>query len=97
MKTRENCTIWHEIKDHVAIYHEDYWDKARVVVWDPINQRELNLVFSGSNKDLDDGTPRQIHFTVYPLRETWIDKIKWKVLFFKCKVACKFDKIKKKV
>lgn len=47
---------FHELKDIVMIYssHDgkpDYtWDKAQIVVWNPSEQKEMQLCFTGSSK-----------------------------------------------
>lgn len=63
----------HALKDIVAIYSSgkdgkpDYsWDHAKIKVWNPTEQREMELVFTGSNRG-DENTPsqeRSIHFNV---------------------------------
>lgn len=63
----------HGLKDIVAIYTSgkdgkpDYsWDRAKIKVWNPAEQREMDLVFTGSNRG-DENTPselRTIHFNV---------------------------------
>lgn len=60
---------FHELKDIVMIYSSrdgkpDYtWDKAKIKVWNPSEQREMDLVFTGSQKG---DTPEEysIHFNV---------------------------------
>lgn len=43
------------------------WDKANISVWNPAEQREMELVFTGSSRNGDENTPselRSIHFNV---------------------------------
>jgi len=61
---------FHELKDVVMIYSNtpegkpDYsWDKAKIVLWDPIQQKEYELIFSGSSK-ADDPKDYKIHFNI---------------------------------
>lgn len=64
----------HELKDIVTIYScnaqgkPDYsWERAKIAVWNPSEQCEMNLVFTGSDRDGDENTPsenRKIHFNV---------------------------------
>ena len=49
---------FNELKDVVMIYSSDpdgkpdySWDKAKIVVWNPLEQREMNLTFTGSSKE----------------------------------------------
>ena len=66
--------IFHELKDIVMIYSSgqngkpDYsWDKAQIKVWNPAQQREMELIFSGSTRGGDENTPseyRALHFNV---------------------------------
>lgn len=62
---------FHEFKDITMIYSQtqegksDYtWDKAQIKVWNPSEQREMDLVFTGSQKG---DTPEEysIHFNVH--------------------------------
>lgn len=64
----------HTLKDIVTIYSSgkdgkpDYsWDHATIKVWNPTEQREMELVFTGSSRNGDENTPselRNIHFNV---------------------------------
>jgi hypothetical protein len=61
---------FHDLKDIVMIYSSgkdgkpDYtWDKAKIVVWNPAEQREMELVFTGSERP-DDTNPGKISFNV---------------------------------
>lgn len=64
----------HALKDIVDIYYSgkdgktDYsWDRAPIKVWNPVEQREMELVFTGSSRNGDENTPaelRSIHFNV---------------------------------
>lgn len=56
--------IWHEIKDLVSIYREDNWDKAKVTVWDPVQQKNYKLVFTGSTRG------ESIHFNIVEVAST---------------------------
>ena len=63
---------FHELKDLAMIYSSgkdnkpDYsWDKAHIVVWDPLDQQEMDLIFTGSERpDTKAGFPGVIHFNV---------------------------------
>jgi hypothetical protein len=62
---------FHELKDVVMIYSNtldgkpDYdWDKAQIVVWDPEQQQEYDIVFTGSEKG-DKSDNYKIHFNIY--------------------------------
>lgn len=62
--------IFHDIKDLVMIYGSspdgkpDYtWDKAKITVWNPDEQREMELVFTGSERP-NDTNPGKINFNV---------------------------------
>lgn len=100
---RYEYTSWHEIKDHVMIYSEPEWDDARVMIWDPINKKELRLVFCGStrpddNHDLYSGnseTRGEINFVVYPVKETWWDKVKVWYNRIRIKIIVRFAKFRK--
>jgi hypothetical protein len=59
---------FHDLKDIVMIYTSgkdgkpDYtWDKAKIVVWNPEEQKQMNLVFTGSSKG-DKPEDYEIHF-----------------------------------
>jgi len=67
---------WHDIKDLAMIYHEDEWDNARVKVWDPIRQREYELVFTGSSRPQGE-EPGEINFNIEPSPWIWKDEIRW--------------------
>lgn len=60
---------FHELKDIVMIYssHDgkpDYtWDKAKITVWNPFEQKEMQLCFTGSSKG-DKPEDYKIHFNV---------------------------------
>ena len=61
---------FHEFKDIAMIYSQtdggkpDYtWDKAQIKVWNPSEQREMELVFTGSQK-CDTPEEYSIHFNV---------------------------------
>lgn len=61
---------FHEFKDIAMIYSQtnegktDYtWDKAQIKVWNPSEQREMDLVFTGSQKG-DTPEEHTIHFNV---------------------------------
>ena len=48
---------FHDLKDIVMIYSSDKegkpsyeWDKAKIKVWNPLEQREMDLTFTGSSK-----------------------------------------------
>ena len=60
----------HELKDIVMVYSTDSngkpsyeWDKAKIVAWNPLEQREMDLVFVGSNKG-ESPEEYKIHFNV---------------------------------
>lgn len=62
---------FHELKDVVMIYSSgpdgkpDYsWENAKISVWDSLEQREMDLVFTGSSKPVDDKHPGRIQFIV---------------------------------
>lgn len=62
---------FHEFKDIAMIYSQtnegktDYtWDKAQIKVWNPSEQREMDLVFTGSQKG-DTPEEHEIHFNVH--------------------------------
>lgn len=62
---------FHEFKDIAMIYSQtnegksDYtWDKAQIKVWNPSEQREMDLVFTGSQKG-DTPEEHSIHFNVH--------------------------------
>jgi len=58
---------FHDLKDIVNIYSSvdgksDYtWDNAKIYVWNPSNQKEMNLVFTGSER-AENKTDYKIHF-----------------------------------
>ena len=61
---------FNDLKDIVMIYSSDpdgkpdySWDKAKIVVWNPLEQREMNLTFTGSSKG-ETEKDREIHFNV---------------------------------
>ena len=63
----------HALKDIVAIYSSgkdgkpDYsWDHAKIKVWNPTEQREMELVFIGSNRGNENSPSEEriIHFNV---------------------------------
>lgn len=61
---------FHGLKDIVMIYSSDQngkpdytWDKAKVKVWNPEEQREMELVFTGSSKG-DTPETHEINFNV---------------------------------
>lgn len=61
---------FHDLKDIVMVYSSDQngkpdysWDKAKIVVWNPLEQREMNLIFTGSSKGKTE-EDREIHFIV---------------------------------
>ena len=56
--------IWHEIKDLVSIYHEDSWDKVNITLWDPVQQKNYTLVFTGSTRG------NGIHFNIVEVAST---------------------------
>ena len=60
---------FNELKDVVMIYSSDpdgkpdySWDKAKIVVWNPLEQREMNLTFTGSSKENE--KDKKIYFNV---------------------------------
>lgn len=60
---------FNELKDIVMIYSSDpdgkpdySWDKAKIVVWNPLEQREMNLTFTGSSKENE--KDKKIYFNV---------------------------------
>lgn len=59
---------WHEIKDLTMIYHENEWDNAEVVVWDPHRQKHMRLVFCGSSRPQGD-KPGKINFVVNDIED----------------------------
>lgn len=63
--------IFHNLKDIVDIYSStpdgkvDYtWDKAKITVWNPIEQKEMELQFVGSQRNDDDPSKSEINFIV---------------------------------
>ena len=61
---------FNDLKDIVMIYSSDpdgkpdySWDKAKIVVWNTLEQRKMNLTFTGSNKG-ETEKDREIHFNV---------------------------------
>lgn len=61
---------FHELKDIVMIYSSSpsglssyEWNKAKIKVWNPAEQREMNLVFTGSTKE-ESPEDYKIHFNV---------------------------------
>ena len=61
---------FHDLKDIVMVYSSDQngkpdysWDKAKIVVWNPLEQREMKLTFTGSSKG-ETEEDREIHFIV---------------------------------
>lgn len=61
---------FHDLKDIVMIYSSDEngkpdysWDKAKIVVWNPLEQREMNITFTGSSKGKTE-EDREIHFNI---------------------------------
>lgn len=61
---------FHDLKDIVMIYssdhngkHDDSWDKAKLVVWDPLEEREIHLIFTGISKG-ETENDREMHFNV---------------------------------
>lgn len=63
--------IFHVLKDIVDIYSStpdgkvDYtWDKAKITVWNPAEQREMELQFVGSQRNDDDPSKSEINFIV---------------------------------
>lgn len=62
--------IFHNLKDIVDIYSStpdgnvDYtWDKAKITIWNPTEQKEMELQFVGSQRN-DDPTKSEINFIV---------------------------------
>lgn len=59
--------IFRDLKDIVNIYASaneklDYnWDNAKIFVWNPSNQKEMNLVFTGSAR-AENEAEYKIHF-----------------------------------
>lgn len=60
---------FNDLKDIVMIYSSDpdgkpdySWDKAKIVVWNPLEQREMNLTFTGSSKENE--KDKKIYFNV---------------------------------
>ena len=53
----------HELKDLAMIYNDS--DDFKVVVWDPIQQRTYNLIFTGSSN-----VDKTINFNISAVRET---------------------------
>lgn len=60
---------FNELKDIVMIYSSDpngkpdySWDKAKIIVWNPLEQREMNLTFTGSSKENE--KDKKIYFNV---------------------------------
>ena len=60
----------HDLKDIVMIYSSDQngkpdysWDNAKIVVWNPLEQQEMKLTFTGSYKG-ETEEDREIHFIV---------------------------------
>ena len=63
--------IFHALKDIVDIYSStpdgkvDYtWDKAKITVWNPAEQREMELQFVGSQRNDADTSKSEINFIV---------------------------------
>lgn len=65
----------HELKDIVTIYScneqgkpDNSWERAKITIWNPNEQREMDLVFTGSDRGgCDENTPsenRKINFNV---------------------------------
>lgn len=60
---------FHELKDIVSIYsthegkYDNTWNNAQIKVWNPVEQREMDLVFTGSSRG---ETPEQfqINFNI---------------------------------
>ena len=52
-----------ELKDLAMIYSDS--EDFKVVVWDPIQQRMYNLIFTGSSN-----TDKEINFNISAVRET---------------------------
>ena len=62
--------LFHDLKDIVMVYSSnengkpDYsFDKAEISVWNPTEQREMNLTFTGSERPNSEH-PGKIHFNV---------------------------------
>lgn len=53
----------HDIKDLAMIYNDA--DDFKVVVWDPVQQRKYDLIFTGSSK-----VDKVINFNISAVRET---------------------------
>ena len=69
-KNKRKTMTFHNIKDIVMIYSSgndgkpDYtWDNAQIKVWNPTEQREMDLVFTGSERP-NDQHPGKINFNV---------------------------------
>jgi len=71
------------MKDLASIYHD--CDDYRIVVWNPIEQRHMNITFTGS-----DNVNKQVNFNV-----DYTDGYhhwKWDLLMFKMKIKSKWNK-----
>lgn len=80
--------IFHDLKDIVNIYSSscngpDYeWENAKIVVWNPSNQKEMNLVFTGSERG-EKPDEYKIHFnaeffdsTPFVFQDAFVDTIR---------------------
>lgn len=71
---------FHDLKDIVMIYSSDQngkpdytWDKAKIKVWNPLEQKEMKLIFTGSSR-AEKPEDYEIHFNAsYQEGNTCID------------------------
>ena len=62
--SKYNYTSVHDLKDIAMIYND--CDDYKVVVWNPVEQQTMTLVFTGS-----DNSDKTIHFNVYYENENY--------------------------
>jgi hypothetical protein len=71
---------FHDLKDIVMIYSDHTydrpdnpsinWDKADIVLWDPVQQKRYDLVFTGSRRGETDTDPKTINFNIQERAES---------------------------
>ena len=71
---------FHDLKDIVMIYSDRTynkpdnpsidWDNANIVLWDPVQQKRYDLVFTGSQRGATDADPKTINFNIQERAES---------------------------